>query len=81
MRLALRATTFAAGALAVVSVVSLLLLRTVLDREVDATVLEVASIQAASLTDEPSGEMHFHDWELTPDEVDAVQDLVRYAQV
>ena len=79
--LALRATATMAMALAAVSVVSLLLLRFELDREVDATVLEVASIQAASLTDEAGGEMHFHDWELTPDEVDAVQDLVRYAQV
>jgi two-component system OmpR family sensor kinase len=81
MRLALRATLTMALALAGVSVVSLLLLRSVLDSEIDATILEVAAIQAASLTDEQSGEMRFHDWELTPDEVDAVQDLVRYAQV
>lgn len=81
MRLAVRATLSMALALAVVSTVSVLLLRSVLDGEVDATVLEVAAIQAASLTDELSGAMSFHDWELTPDEVDAVQDLVRYAQV
>jgi two-component system OmpR family sensor kinase len=81
MRLALRATMIMALALAAVSVVSLVLLRSVLDGEIDATILEVAAIQAASLTDEQSGEMSFHDWELTPDEVDAVQDLVRYAQV
>jgi len=81
MGLALRATAFVAMALTAVSIVSVLLLRSVLDGEIDATVLEIASIHAASLTDDPSGEMHFHDWELTPDEVDAVQDLVRYAQV
>ena len=81
MRLALRATGVMAIALIAVSLVSLLVLRFELTREIDATVLEVASIQAASLTDEASGEMQFHDWELTPDEVDAVQDLVRYAQV
>jgi two-component system OmpR family sensor kinase len=81
MRLALRATLIMALALAAVSVVSLLLLRSVLDGQIDATILEVAAIQAASLTDEQSGDMRFHDWELTPDEVDAVQDLVRYAQV
>jgi hypothetical protein len=79
--LALRATVTMALAMAAVSVVSLLVLRFELDREIDATVLEVASIQAASLTDAASGEMRFHDWELTPEEVDAVQDLVRYAQV
>jgi two-component system OmpR family sensor kinase len=81
MGLALRATATMASAMVVVSVVSLLALRFELNREIDATVLEVASIQAASLTDEDSGAMRFHDWALTPEEVDAVQDLVRYAQV
>jgi two-component system OmpR family sensor kinase len=81
MRLALRATVTMAAALAAVTVVSVLALRSMLDREIDATVLSVAAIQAASLTDGSSSEMHFHDWELTPDEAEAVQDLVRYAQV
>lgn len=68
-------------ALAVISLVSVLALRSVLDRDLDATVLNVATIQAASLTDGPPGEMHFHDWELTPAEAESVRDLVRYAQV
>jgi hypothetical protein len=61
MGLALRATATMASAMVVVSVVSLLALRFELNREIDATVLEVASIQAASLTDEDSGAMRFHD--------------------
>ncbi|MGE0158675.1 MAG: sensor histidine kinase [Gemmatimonadales bacterium] len=79
--LAVRATLGMATALASVSVVSVLALRRVLDREIDATILEVAAIQAASLTDAETSEMHFHDWELTPAEASSVQDLVRYSQV
>jgi two-component system OmpR family sensor kinase len=67
--------------LVAISVASLFVLRAILDREIDATVLNVAAIQAASLTDDPRGAMHFHDWELTPQEAASVQDLVRYAQV
>jgi len=81
MRLAIRATLTMAVAMVLVSSVSILLLRQVLNREIDATVMAVASIQAASLTDEPTGAMHFHDWELTPAEATSVQDLVRFAQV
>lgn len=81
MRLALRATLTMAVAMAGISALSLLVLRSALDDEIDATVLAVAAIQAASLTDEPMGEMHFHDWDLTPGEAVSVQDLVRYAQV
>jgi two-component system OmpR family sensor kinase len=81
MRLAIRATLTMAVAMLVVSTVSVLVLRRVLDGEIDATIMAVATIQAASLTDEPTGAMHFHDWELSPDEAMSVQDLVRYAQV
>ncbi len=56
-------------------------LREVLDRELNASILNVASIQAASLADGPSGEMHFHDWQLTPDEAASVRELMQYAQV
>ena len=64
-----------------ISAMTLMTLRASLDREVDASILNVASIQAASLTDAASGEMHFHEWALTPDEAASVRDLVRYAQV
>lgn len=67
--------------IAALSVVTLLTLRTVLDREIKSSILNVASIQAASLADGPSGEMHFHEWQLTPDEAASVRDLIQYAQV
>ncbi len=81
IELALRAAGAMALSLVVVTIVSVLALGVVLDREIDATVLNVAVIQAASVTDDPGGAMHFHDWELTPQEASSVQDLVRYAQV
>jgi two-component system OmpR family sensor kinase len=81
VQLAWRAAAVTAVSLIAISLVSVLALRLLLDREIDATILSVAAIQAASLTDSPNGRMHFHDWELTPDEATSVQDLVRYAQV
>lgn len=77
--LAVRFTAAMAGAAGVIGIASLLGLRAALDRELNGTILNVASIQAASVTDPP--EMHFHEWELTPDEAGSVRDLIRYAQV
>jgi two-component system OmpR family sensor kinase len=80
-RLARRfAGTITAGLIAI-SAMSLFTLRVVLDRELDASILNVATIQAASVTDSPSGAMSFHEWQLTPDEAASIQDLNRYAQV
>jgi two-component system OmpR family sensor kinase len=79
--LAARLAVTAVLGLAVLSGVTLMSLKIVLDREIDASMLSVASIQAASLADGPSGEMRFHEWELTPDEAASVRDLVQYAQV
>ena len=56
-------TAAMAGAASVIGIASLLGLRAALDRELNGTILNVASIQAASVTDPP--EMHFHEWELT----------------
>jgi two-component system, OmpR family, sensor kinase len=80
-QLAARATMVAVLGLAALSAATMLALQALLDREVDASILNVASIQAASLADGPSGEMHFHEWELTPDEAASVRDLVQYVQV
>ena len=80
-QLAVRATSAAAIGLVALSAITLLTLRTVLDRELRTSILNVASIQAASLADGPSGEMHFHEWELSPDEAASVRDLIQYAQV
>lgn len=70
-----------AGAIIAMSMVTLGALRVTLDRELNASVLSVASIQAASLTDSPDGEMHFHEWNLSPDEAASVRELNRFAQV
>ncbi len=80
-QLALRFTLAMAAAVALLSAVSLVGLRWFLDRELNASILNVASIEAASVTDSPSGAMHFHEWELTPEEAASVRDLIRYAQV
>jgi two-component system OmpR family sensor kinase len=80
-QLALRASAAMALGLAAIAAVTFFALRSILDGELNASILNVASIQAASLTDAPSGEMHFHEWELTPDEAASLQDLIRYAQV
>ena len=80
-QLAVRYTAAMALSMAAVSLLSVLTLSEVLDRELDASVLNVASIQAASVTDAPSGEMHFHEWELTPGEAASLTDLMRYAQI
>lgn len=81
-QLALRATAGATLGLAVLSGVTLLTLRAVLDRELDASIRSVASIQAASLADRTGdGGMHFHEWDLTPEEAASVSGLIRYAQV
>lgn len=80
-QLALRFSgTIAAGFVAI-SAMSLFTLRVVLDRDLDASILDVARIQVGSVTDSPSGEMSFHEWQLTPEEAASIQDLNRYAQV
>lgn len=80
-RLALRATVVVTVGLSLLCFGTSVVLRVLLDREVDTSILGVASIQAASLADGPDGEMHFHEWDLTPEEAVSVRDLVQYAQV
>lgn len=80
-QLAARFTASMGLAVVGIAVASVLTLRAVLDRELNASILNVASIEAASVTDSPTGEMHFHEWQLTPDEAASVRDLIRYAQV
>jgi two-component system OmpR family sensor kinase len=64
-----------------IAAATLFTLRAYLDSELDGSILNVASIQAASLTEPASGAMRFHEWDLTPDEAVSVRDLVQYAQV
>lgn len=72
-QLAGRFTLAMAVALCAVMVIGYLALRETLDRQIDATILSVASIQAASVTDDPTGEMQFHEWDLTPGEIPRVK--------
>lgn len=78
------ATRFAIAmvlAASAVATVGYLALRTVLNRQIDASLLSVASIQAVSVTDDPTGQMRFQEWDLTPEEAESLRDLNRYAQV
>lgn len=81
LQLASRLTGVMALALAVVAVIGFLVLRESLDRQIDANLRNVASVQAASVTDGSSGEMHLHEWELTPDEAASIRELNRWTQV
>lgn len=80
--LALRAAGAVALGMAGIAFFTFVTVREILDGELNASILGVASIQAASLTDgEQPGSMHMHEWELTADEATSLKDLIRYAQV
>ena len=79
--LALRVAGGITAGVLIISVLSYLALKETLDRELNASLVNVASIQASSLTEDPSGIMRFHEWELTPEEAASVRDLNRFAQV
>ena len=79
--LSARFSALMAVGLAAVSLLSFLTIRKTLDQEIDATLMNIASMQAASLTREASGEMHLQEWELTPTEAASILDLNRYVQV
>ena len=79
--LGIRVTVVMAGAVTAVAILSYFALRQALDRELSASMLNVASIQAATVTDDPSGVMRFHEWELTAEEAASVRDLIRYLQI
>lgn len=81
LSLAIRFALAMALGLIALSALTFFAIRAALDRQIDASLLAVASIQAASVTDAPSGEMHFHEWELTPAEAAQVRDLNRFSQV
>lgn len=80
-RLAARATSTMTAALVVIAVLTYGAVRETLDSQVNASLLNVASIQAASVTDAPSGAMRFHEWDLTPAEAAQVRELNRFAQI
>lgn len=80
-RLAIRFTVALTLGLVVLAVLAFLVIRDALDHHLDASLLAVASIQAASVTDGPPGEMHLHEWELTPEEAERIGDLNRFAEI
>ena len=79
--LGIRVTAAMTAAVGAVSILSFLGLRQGLDRELNASLLNVATIQAAAVTDDPEGDMRFPEWELTPEEAASVRELNRYAQI
>ncbi|MGK7312492.1 MAG: sensor histidine kinase [Candidatus Longimicrobiales bacterium M2_2A_002] len=81
LSLAVRSAVAMTATMVVLSLLVVLAMREFLDRELNANLLNVASIQAASVTDAPGGEMHFHEWELTPEEATQVRELNRFAQI
>ena len=81
LSLAVQAALGMTAALAVVSLAVVLSMREFLDRELNANLINVASIQAAAATDEPGGGMTFHEWELTPEEATQIRELNRFAQI
>ncbi len=80
-QLASRFTAAMALAVFVIAVCGYLALTAVLDRQIEASLFSIASIQAAAVTDDPSGEMHLHEWDLTPEEAASLHDMNRYVQV
>jgi two-component system, OmpR family, sensor kinase len=80
-RLAARAAGGMILAILAISTAALIGARHFLDQELNANLLNVASIQAAALTDAPDGDMRFLEWDLTPAEAAQVRELNRYAQV
>jgi two-component system, OmpR family, sensor kinase len=81
VQLALRFTLVLAGGLTAVSLAGFLALRDTLDRQINSTLLNVASFQAASVTEAPFGGMAFHEWDLTVEEAASIRDLNRFTQV
>ena len=80
-QLALRVAVTMTVGVGAVAALSFYALRVSLDRELNVSIVNVASIQASSLTEDPTGVMRFHEWELTPEEAASIRDLNRYAQV
>ncbi len=79
--LGIRASAATTAAVGAVSVLSFLGLRQGLDRELDASLLNVATIQAAYVTADSTGVMEFPEWELTPEEAASARELNRYTQI
>jgi len=80
-QLALRFAGAMGAGLVIVGLLSFLAVRETLDREIEATLLGVASIQAGSATEAAEGHMRLVEWELTAEEAEALRDLNRFSQI
>lgn len=80
-QLALRFAGAMGTGLVIVGLLSFLAVRETLDREIEATLLGVASIQAGTATAAEEGEMRLVEWELTAEEAEALRDLNRFSQI
>ncbi|HET9582381.1 MAG TPA: ATP-binding protein [Gemmatimonadota bacterium] len=58
-----------------------LAIRATLDRQIEASLVNVASLQAASITEPPGGQMRIREWEITPEEAASIRDINRWTQV
>lgn len=81
LQLAVRFTAAMAMAVVALGILSFLAIRHTLDREIDVTLLNVASLQGGSAVHEETGVMRLHEWELTAEEAASIRDLNRYAQI
>jgi two-component system OmpR family sensor kinase len=79
--LASRYAAAVAVGIVLVAAIGYFVLREALDRQINASLLSVASIQASSVTADPSGQMRFHEWDVTAEEAVSLGDLNRYAQI
>ena len=79
--LAWRYSAAVALGITLVATIGYFVLRDTLDRQINASLISVASIQASSVTDDPTGEMRFHEWAVTAEEAASIGDLNRYSQI
>ncbi len=79
--LAARFTASMAVGLTAMALLAWFAIRATLDRQIDASLTNVASIQAASITEPESGEMRIREWEVTPEEAASIRDVARFTQV
>lgn len=81
LTLAVRFTVSMAVGLVAMASLAWFALRETLDRQIDASLANIASIQAAAITEPESGEMRIREWEITPAEAARIGDVARYTQV
>ncbi len=81
LRLAVRFTALLAAAFIVIGLVAILLLRHMLTAQLDSTLLRLATIEAAAVSDSPDSAVHFHEGIFNAPLSESAAELVRYAEV